>query len=161
MKTSFPPVVDSRTRLLVLGSLPGDISLAKGQYYANPQNQFWRLMAEVTRRPLPGMTYETRLQALKDTGVGLWDVIASAERTGSLDAAIRDHRPNELLELASSLPELKAVGFNGGTSAKIGQAVLAGRGPWELVPLPSSSPAFTRPFDQKRDAWMALKPFLS
>ena len=161
MKTSFPPVVDSRTRLLVLGSLPGEISLAQGQYYANPQNQFWRLMAEVTGRPLPGMVYEARLQVLKAAGVGLWDVIATAERTGSLDASIRDHRPNALLELASSLPELKAVGFNGGKSAKIGQAVLTGRGRWALVPLPSSSPAFTRPFEQKRDAWVALKPFLS
>ena len=153
--------MDSRTRVLVLGSLPGEISLARGQYYANTRNQFWRLIGEVIGRPLDGLAYGDRLAALKGAGVGLWDVIASAERSGSLDASIRAHRPNALSELASRLPELKAIGFNGGASAKIGQAVLAGQGPWALVPLPSSSPAFTRAFDQKREAWMALRPFLS
>lgn len=159
-KASFPPVWDARTRVLVLGSLPGEVSLARGQYYAHPQNQFWRLVGAVTGQPLADLDYEARLAALLGAGVGVWDVIATAERAGSLDGAIRAHLPNALPELARRLPELKAIGFNGATSAKIGEAALAGTGPWTLLRLPSSSPAFTRPFEEKLEAWMALKPFL-
>ena len=153
-------MTDAHTRILVLGSLPGEISLARGQYYANPQNQFWRLMAEVTGRPLPAMAYEQRLEALLEAGIGLWDVIAKAERAGSLDGAIRAHRPNALAELAAGLPQLRAIGFNGGTSLRIGRRALGGAEDLALVALPSSSPAYTRRFDQKLEAWMSLRPFL-
>jgi hypoxanthine-DNA glycosylase len=160
LKASFPPVVDPRTRILVLGSLPGEISLARGQYYANPQNQFWRLIGAVMGAELTGLGYEARLERLLEARVGLWDVIATAERAGSLDAAIRGHTPNELADLAASLPELRAIGFNGGTSARIGRKALEGRGDWALVPLPSSSPAFTRPFSEKLREWKTLGEFL-
>ena len=159
-KASFPPVVDARTRVLVLGSLPGELSLARGQYYASPQNQLWRLIGAVIGEELMGLGYETRLERLLAAGVGLWDVIATAERAGSLDAAIRAHEPNALAELAAGLPDLKAVGFNGGTSAKLGRKALERAGDLALVPLPSSSPAYTRPFAEKRAAWMALRSFL-
>ena len=84
--------------------------------------------------------------------MGLWDVIATAERAGSLDSAIRAHRPNALPKLAAGLPELRAIGFNGGTSARIGRKAL-GEAPWDLIDLPSSSPAFTRPYEEKLLAW--------
>lgn len=160
-KASFPPVWDACTRVLLLGSLPGEMSLAKGQYYGHPQNQFWRLIGKVIGRELTELGYEARLEALLEAGVGLWDVIATAERAGSLDGAIRAHLPNALPELAARMPELKAIGFNGKTSARIGKAALAGRGRWELIELPSSSPAFTHPFERKLEAWMALQPFLA
>jgi hypoxanthine-DNA glycosylase len=160
-KASFAPVWDARTRVLVLGSLPGEISLARGQYYANPQNQFWRLIGEVVGQELVALDYESRLEVLKAMGVGLWDVIATAERAGSLDGAIRGHEANALPELALRLPKLAAIAFNGKTSARIGRPVLAGRGAWDLVDLPSSSPAFTRAYELKRQAWMTLKACLS
>ena len=153
-------MTDAHTRILVLGSLPGEISLARGQYYANPQNQFWRLMAEVTGRPLPAMAYEQRLEALLEAGVGLWDVIATAERAGSLDGAIRAHQPNALAAAAAGLPRLEAIAFNGGKAAAIGRKALAGCKVWTLVDLPSSSPAYTRPFAEKLEAWKALAAFL-
>ncbi len=159
-KASFPPVWDARTRVLVLGSLPGEMSLARGQYYAHPQNQFWRLIGEVVGRELVTLDYQSRLEALKAAGVGLWDVIATAERAGSLDGAIRAHEANALPELVSRLPRLAAIGFNGKTSARIGRSALEGRGTWELVNLPSSSPAFTRAYELKREAWMTLGRFL-
>ena len=159
-KASFPPVWDARTRVLVLGSLPGEVSLARGQYYAHPQNQFWRLIGAVIERPLTELAYEGRLAALLDAHVGLWDVIATAERAGSLDGAIRAHEANALPELVSRLPRLAAIGFNGKTSARIGRSALEGRGTWELVNLPSSSPAFTRAYELKREAWMTLGRFL-
>jgi hypoxanthine-DNA glycosylase len=159
LKRSFPPVNDANTRLLVLGSLPGEQSLAEARYYANPRNQFWRLMSAVVDKDLAALAYPDRLAALLEAGVGLWDTVASAERHGSLDAAIRAHRPNPLAELVSSLPDLRAVGFNGGTSARIGMKELAGTS-LALLPLPSSSPAYTLPFEEKRQAWAELKRFL-
>ncbi|HEY5411382.1 MAG TPA: DNA-deoxyinosine glycosylase [Caulobacteraceae bacterium] len=160
LKASFAPVADGRTQVLVLGSLPGEISLARGQYYANPQNQFWRLIGAVIGAELVGLEYEARLQRLLEAGVGLWDVIATAERAGSLDGAIRAHTPNALAELAASLPELKAIGFNGGKSLHIGRPALGEAGNLALVALPSSSPAFTRRFEEKLAAWMSLRAFL-
>jgi len=160
LKRSFPPVVDERVRVLVLGSLPGEESLARAQYYANPRNQFWRLMGAVVERDLSALGYDKRLHALLECRVGLWDVIGSATRSGSLDAAIRDHSANDLLALAQSLPDLQAIAFNGGTSARLGQRALGEAGNWERIALPSSSPAYTLSFDKKLDAWLTLRRFL-
>lgn len=160
LKRSFAPVVDEGTRLLLLGSLPGEQSLALGQYYGNPRNQFWKLMEAVTGVALEALPYPARLQALLEAGIGLWDVVETASRAGSLDAAIRDHRVNSLAELAASLPALRAIAFNGGTSARLGMKALGPDAPWTLVPLPSSSPAFTLPFALKRERWLALRAFL-
>jgi hypoxanthine-DNA glycosylase len=160
LKRSFPPVVNAHVRVLVLGSLPGEESLARAQYYANPRNQFWRLMSEIVDADLVPLPYEARLAALLHRGVGLWDVVASASRSGSLDGAIRDHRANDLAALAASLPELRAVAFNGGTSARIGRKQFGADGMFDRVPLPSSSPALTMAFDLKREAWRALRSYL-
>ncbi len=160
LKRSFPPVVNAETRLFVLGSLPGEQSLAQAQYYANPRNHFWRLIGEVVQADLASMAYEERLKALLAAHVGLWDVVQSAFRPGSLDAAIRGHKANDLAELAAELPQLRAVAFNGGTSARIGMAALGSGTRLALVPLPSSSPAYTLPFDLKREAWLKLKDYL-
>jgi hypoxanthine-DNA glycosylase len=161
VKRSFPPVADGRTRLLVLGSLPGEQSLARRQYYANPRNQFWRLIGAVVGADLVPLAYEARLQALLAAGIGLWDTVGSATRRGSLDGAIRLDRANDLASLAASLPALRAVGFNGGKSAALGLPQLAARTDLALVPLPSSSPAYTRPFEEKLAEWMRLAPFVS
>lgn len=159
LKRSFPPVADRNTRLLLLGSLPGEESLARGRYYAHPRNQFWRLTGAVIGRDLESLPYEARLEALLQAEIGLWDVVASARRRGSLDAAIRDHAPNALPDLAASLPALRAVGFNGGTSARLGMPILAGSA-LALVPLPSSSPAYTLSLERKLEAWVRLRAFL-
>ncbi|HYI38731.1 MAG TPA: DNA-deoxyinosine glycosylase [Allosphingosinicella sp.] len=160
VKRSFPPVADDRTRLLILGSLPGEKSLAHAQYYAHPRNHFWRLIGAVIGAELTPLPYEERLRALLQARVGLWDTIGSATRSGSLDGAIRDHRANDLADLADRLPELRAVGFNGGKSATLGAVQLAARGDLALISLPSSSPAYTLPFEDKLAAWMKLAPFL-
>ncbi|WP_239688587.1 DNA-deoxyinosine glycosylase [Aquitalea magnusonii] len=101
-KSCFPPVVNAQTRLLILGSLPGDASLRAAQYYAHPRNQFWRLLGELLDDDLPGLDYPSRLAALQQHGIGLWDVVAQARRPGSLDAAIRDLSPNDLPALCAS-----------------------------------------------------------
>ncbi|HEX8448807.1 MAG TPA: DNA-deoxyinosine glycosylase [Allosphingosinicella sp.] len=160
IKRSFPPVVDSRTRVLVLGSLPGEESLARSQYYANPRNHFWRLIGAVSGLDLVPLPYEARLRALVEARIGLWDTVRAATRRGSLDGAIRDHRANDLADLVGRLPELRAVGFNGGKSASLGARQLAARPDLALIALPSSSPAYTRPFEEKLAEWMRLAPYL-
>ena len=160
VKRSFPPVADAGTRVLVLGSLPGEESLARRQYYANPRNHFWRLIGAVIGADLVPLGYEARLRALLDAGVGLWDTVGAATRRGSLDGAIRLGKANDLAALAASLPRLRAVGFNGGKSASLGIDRLAARTDLALIPLPSSSPAYTRPFEEKLTAWMQLGDYL-
>ena len=160
LKRSFPPVVDERTRVLLLGSLPGEQSLARGQYYANPRNQFWRLVGAVIGEPLDGLDYEARLARLLEARIGLWDTVESAVRTGSLDGNIRGHKASDLPRLVSALPELRAVGFNGGKSAALGMPQLAGAEGLALIALPSSSPAYTLAFESKLAAWMELRRFL-
>ena len=154
---SFPPVVGPHTRVLILGSLPGVRSLTVQQYYAHPQNGFWRLAGGVIGVDLQALPYPERLAALLAHGIGLWDVIDEASREGSLDAAIRDHRPNDLANLVGALPDLRAIAFNGATAGKLGRKTLAdlGRG-LALIDLPSSSPAYTLPLARKAEAWAVL-----
>nr|WP_295113958.1 DNA-deoxyinosine glycosylase [uncultured Caulobacter sp.] len=159
-KAGFPPVVDANTRVLILGSLPGEASLAVSQYYGNPRNAFWRLMEGVLSARLVALGYEARLAALLRRGVGLWDVIAEAERPGSLDAAIKDPAANDLLALIDTLPNLQAVAFNGGAAAKLGGRLIGER--ITTIALPSSSPAHAAmTFAQKAEAWTALRTPLS
>jgi TDG/mug DNA glycosylase family protein len=160
LKRSFPPVVDGETRLLLLGSLPGEQSLARQRYYAHPRNQFWRLIGAVIGNDVEQMAYPDRLAALLGAGIGLWDVVASAAREGSLDASIRAHSANDLPTLLAALPRLQAVAFNGGTAAALGRKLLFGRTEAALVDLPSSSPAYTLAFERKRDLWLTLRSFL-
>ena len=160
MHHCFPPVTRADTRLLVLGSLPGAESLARAQYYAHPRNQFWRLTGAVIGRELVTLAYEERLAALLDAGIGLWDTVASATRRGSLDAAIRLHQASDLAGLARELPDLHAIAFNGGTSARIGRRELGGASGPALIDLPSSSPAYTLPFALKLERWMHLRRWL-
>jgi hypoxanthine-DNA glycosylase len=161
-KRCFEPVVDARTRLLVLGSLPGERSLAQQQYYGNRQNRFWQLMSGVIGRDLVPLDYAARLQALLENGVGLWDVVAEAQREGSLDQRIRGHVGNDLVRLAGDLPCLSTIAFNGGTAARLGLKVLGGQAArYRVVQLPSSSPAYTLPYADKAMAWQALRADLA
>ena len=160
-KAAFAPVVDADTRLLILGSLPGDASLKAQQYYGHPRNGFWRLLSPVVRRDLAALSYPERLGVLHAAGVGLWDVIASARRPGSLDAAIREAEAADLRRLVAQLPALRAVAFNGGTAARIGRRLLGDRVMPVLIDLPSSSPAYTLPFAAKAERWTALGSWLA
>lgn len=149
------------TRMLILGSLPGERSLAEQRYYAHPQNRFWHLVGKVIGKQLELLDYEDRLVALLAAKIGLWDTVASAVREGSLDTAIRDERHNPLEDLCGSLPDLRAVAFNGAKSAAIGKRLLAGSG-LALVPLPSSSPANASiRLADKEKLWAALGDFLA
>lgn len=157
-KHSFAAVVNAQTRILILGSLPGDASLAQQQYYAHPQNRFWHLLSDVLDINLVELSYDDKLATLLQQGIGLWDVVASAQRRGSLDSQIREHQQNDLPGLIATLTQLELIAFNGGTAAKIGEKILAGCGSTHRqLSLPSSSPAYTLPYAQKLERWRELK----
>ena len=161
IKTAFPPSVAPDARLLILGSLPGEESLRQRQYYAHPTNAFWWLVGELIGEPLPSLPYETRLKRLKAHRIGLWDVIATARREGSLDQAIRNAEVRDLAGFVTALPDLQAVAFNGQTSAKHGRRQLAGVERLALVELPSSSAAHAgMSREAKRVAWLGLRDYL-
>ncbi|WP_295166144.1 DNA-deoxyinosine glycosylase [uncultured Brevundimonas sp.] len=155
-RLGFAPVVDTETRLLILGSLPGDASLKAAQYYAHPRNAFWPLIGGVLGEDLLALRYEQRLDRLTARGVGLWDVIASAERSGSLDAAIRSPEAADLRGLIGGLPRLRAVAFNGKLAAKLGRRIIGDVAGIRLIDLPSSSPAHAFPLAGKANIWNSL-----
>lgn len=157
---SFPPSVGHETRVLILGSLPGKVSLEQSQYYAHPSNKFWQLVGAIVDQNLAVLTYSARLAAIAAAGIGLWDVVGVASRIGSLDSAIRDHEANNVAGLIRDLPNLAAIGFNGGTAFKIGAKLLS-ESNVPLILLPSSSSAYaSMPFPAKRDTWLKLQKFL-
>lgn len=160
-KHSFPPVVDAHVRILILGSLPGKVSLAHSQYYAHPQNRFWLLMSDVIGMNLSILNYSDRLQALLANGIGLWDVVADAHRQGSLDSNIRDHVQNDLIGLVDNLPHLDAIAFNGGTAARLGLKKLCDCAKqYRIIKLPSSSPAYTLAYSEKLKTWQSMQKWV-
>lgn len=140
--------------MLILGSFPSSASLAAQQYYAHPQNQFWRILGAVIGQPLKEMDYPARIVAVQTAGIAIWDVFASCERAGSLDSAIKNAVPNPLAKLQESAPALRRICFNGGTAARrIREVEALG---FEALVLPSTSPANAGcSFERKLLAWRA------
>jgi hypoxanthine-DNA glycosylase len=159
MLQGLPPLIAANTCVLILGSFPGARSLELQQYYAHPQNQFWRLIAAVLeakmasgRHKICADSYEIRSKALLQSGVGLWDVYAACEREGSLDSAIRNAQLNDLASLKKHCPKLKAIAHNGGESYSHAKHTLPLGLP--VYKLPSSSPANASwSFERKLSAW--------
>jgi hypoxanthine-DNA glycosylase len=150
------PVGARDAQLLILGSLPGEASLAAQRYYAHPTNQFWRLLGSAIGEDLDALDYDERLLRLADREIALWDVVGEAQRQGSLDGAIRAATPNELAAFVATHPRLRAVAFNGKTAARFGRKVLAAHEGVDLIDLPSSSAALTRPLAEKAASWGML-----
>jgi double-stranded uracil-DNA glycosylase len=162
MLTGFPPIVDHRARVLVLGSMPGVLSLQKGQYYAHLRNLFWRIAAELFDFD-GGADYAVRTAALRDAGIGLWDVLHGCERRGSLDSSItRDSmKANDFHGLLTAYPDIGRVCFNGVKAEQMFhrfvQPVLADPKRVSYQRLPSTSPANASiPYDVKLRAWSVL-----
>lgn len=164
MLQGLPPLIAPNTRILILGSFPGVRSLQTQQYYGHPQNNFWKLIFSIisasSRQEICASSYEIRSKALLQSGIGCWDVYASCEREGSLDAAIRDAQLNDLASLRKSCPELQAIAHNGGESYRHAKQTQALGLP--VYKLPSSSPANASwSFERKLSAWHdALSPHL-
>ncbi len=152
-KQGFPAVVDENTEILILGSLPGDVSIRKHQYYGHPGNDFWRLLGSIIGEDIQGMSYENRLETLKQNGIGLWDVFKAGKRKGSEDTKIKDEEVNQFSILKEIAPNLKLVIFNGKKSGKY-EPILKEMG-YETRVLPSSSGANRRFGKNRKSEWKA------
>jgi double-stranded uracil-DNA glycosylase len=144
---SFAPIADAKARVLILGSMPGKASLAARQYYAHPQNLFWRILGKLTGAA-PALPYAARARALKSRGIALWDVLESCAREGSLDSAIDDASisANDFASFYRGHPRIAHVFFNGAKAeACYRKHVLPLLGDAPAPPgyhrLPSTSPA--------------------
>jgi TDG/mug DNA glycosylase family protein len=161
VKAGLPPVARADARVFVLGSLPGDASLMAQRYYAHPTNQFWRLLGAVIGEELHSNDYHRRLELLAKHRIGLWDVIASASRPGSLDQSIRAAEHNRIEHLLHDFRDLRAIAFNGSTAATVGRKLIGNPPPGlTLLDLPSSSAANTKAVAEKAIAWGQLSQFL-
>ncbi|MDR0897622.1 MAG: DNA-deoxyinosine glycosylase [Oscillospiraceae bacterium] len=154
---SFPPVADADSRVLVLGSMPGVASLVAGQYYAHPRNAFWPLVYGLWD-DAPAADYASRLAFLQAHRIALWDAARTCLREGSGDAAIREALPNDLPALFARHPGIHTICCNGQTAAALLLRLLPGACEGRAVlRLPSTSPAYTLPFETKLAAWRALR----
>ena len=153
---SFDPIVDDTCRLLILGTMPGEESLRRQQYYGHPRNAFWPIVAALCNTPLPER-YAARTEMLLRAGIALWDVCQSCQRAGSLDSNIRQEQPNPIDTLLARYPSIRAVCFNGQAAARLYRRHFRKLDKGiETITLPSTSPAHTMPFDQKLDSWRTL-----
>lgn len=145
-KCSFPPSVTPECSVLVLGSLPGDESLKQAQYYAHPRNAFWNIMGTLLGFD-PSLPYRERLVLLNGGGVGLWDVVASGVRPGSLDQHITREQPNDIAALLARFPSIRTVCCNGTASFKYLKRYFPELFLQEsplIIQMPSTSPAAAR-----------------
>lgn len=168
MPRSFAPVSEPSAKILILGSLPGVRSLQDQQYYAQPRNAFWSIMDSICGAA-PQLPYERRLSQLTGSGMALWDVVASANRSGSLDSAIvpQSVNTNDFAAFFAEHQRIRHIFFNGLTAEKLyRQKVLPQLAPLRTDPLmavlPSTSPAYaSMKFAEKRKRWMAaISPLL-
>ncbi len=158
---SFPPLAAPDARILILGSMPGLASLAAGQYYAHPRNAFWPIMGALLGFSL-GLDYPTRVAALHQAGIAVWDVLYSCRRQGSLDSAIEDDTlvANDLAGFLAGHPTIRHIFFNGAKAESCFRRHIKLAWPereMAFTRLPSTSPAHAgRSFEQKLAAWRTV-----
>ena len=159
-KCSFPPIVDDQARILVLGTLPGEESLRRQQYYAHPRNLFWQIVFALFDAA-PPTDYAARLTFVAAHRIALWDVCELGERERSADTTIRRERPNAIDRLLDEHPSICAVAFNGTTARRLYDRHVKRRENLTYLALPSTSPAHaTVGFTEKLARWSPLRQIL-
>lgn len=141
MKFSMPPIINKHCIILILGSLPGERSLQLQEYYAHPQNQFWKIMCSILNEQMP-KTYSQKKQMLLHHNIGLWDIVHSAQRdNSSLDSEIKNANPNDLEGLLSEYKNIQRILLNGGKVSSLFRKHF-NHLDIETIPVPSTSPAY-------------------
>jgi hypoxanthine-DNA glycosylase len=159
-KRSFPPIVDARARVLVLGTLPGEESLRRGEYYAHPRNLFWPIVFGLFGATI-AIDYAERLAFVMAHRIALWDVCEIGEREASADSTIRRERPNAIDRLLDTHVLIRAVAFNGSGALRLHDRHFARRADLAYLALPSTSPAHARlDYAAKLARWKALREML-
>lgn len=158
---SFPPLIDKRSEILILGSMPGVESIQRQQYYAHSRNQFWKIIYAIFSVELEE-GYEQKLEFLKKKRIALWDVIASCNRDGSLDVNIKEETANDFSNLFQEYTMLKGVFFNGAKAYETYKKLVGMRAESKIdfVKLTSTSPANTKNFAQKFEEWKIVQNYL-
>lgn len=160
-KKSFAPIIPQKSKILILGSLPGDRSLQENQYYAHPQNRFWKTLALLLSVPIP-MDYVDRVNLLHRHHIALWDVCEVAMRKGSMDSDILKENPNRIDQLLQDNADIRTICFNGQKAQKLFDKYFNRSPHIQYITLPSSSPANAN-FNQERllGAWEVVRKILS
>jgi hypoxanthine-DNA glycosylase len=147
--------------VLVLGTLPGEESLRRREYYAHPRNLFWPIVFGLFGAN-PPPEYQKRLEFVLQRGIALWDVCDSAQRVASADTAIRAEVPNAIPELLQAHSTIRAVAFNGSTARRLFDRHFRRRPDFTYLALPSTSPAHARlGLAEKLSQWRALHDVLA
>ena len=161
---SLPPIVSEKSKLLILGSMPGEASLEAGQYYAHPRNAFWLIMGELFGAG-PSLPYQERVALLQSTGVALWDSLRACVRPGSLDASITDEVASDFPSFFDKHPNITHVFFNGRKAERAFRrhALTALTEDQHILKrLPSTSPAHAAmTLEAKVQAWCVVRKVLS
>ena len=152
MKNSLKAIENQNSTILILGSLPGEESLKQQQYYAHPRNAFWKIISEILNVDLP-VDYNQRCDLVLQNNIALWDVIESANREGSLDTAIKNETPNDLIAFLNQHTKITKILINGGKATKSFAKFFKGV-EIPVYALPSTSPAYAgMKYADKLEKW--------
>lgn len=156
-KHSFEPIIPDNPQILILGSLPGDLSLAQQQYYAHPQNRFWKLLFHIYQEEYP-VSYAQKIDFLHRQHIALWDVCATAQRQGSMDTDITAVIPNAIPQLRRAKSTLNTFYFNGQKAQKLYDHHFEREPSCNYLSLPSTSPANAGfSFDRLVEKWKVIR----
>jgi hypoxanthine-DNA glycosylase len=150
---SFPYFINSNTEILILGTMPGSVSLAKQEYYANPRNHFWKIIYTLFDELPIAEVFEEKVQFLQSNKVGLWDVLENCERKGSLDIRIKNQKENDFEMLFKEFPSITKIIFNGKQSHAFFYKRFGQMEGITYYVMPSTSPANTMTFENKLKIW--------
>lgn len=159
-KSSFAPIENEHSKILILGSLPGEKSLELQEYYGHPRNKFWKVIEQLTDSPVPDFFSEKKVLLLQHH-IALWDIVHQATRIGSLDTAIKNVEPNDLTSFIQDHKHLKAIAFNGQKSNQLYDRYFERYAHLDYFTLPSTSPAnATKRLEEILQHWSVLKDYL-
>lgn len=156
MKQAFPPLVNQNSKILILGTMPGEKSLELQEYYANKGNSFWKLLFTLFDQPLLH-AYSERKQLLAENDIALWDVLAYCERDGSLDSNIKNEKANDFEAFYKKYPDIKHVFFSSKNASNFYDKYVGRRKDIQYTILPSPSGAnASKSFMQKLEEWEVI-----
>lgn len=135
----FEPVFDENSKVLILGTFPSVKSRENQFYYGHPQNRFWKVIAGLTESEVP-QTIEEKKKLLLEHGIAIWDVIESCDIIGSSDSSIKNVVPADIERVVAN-SKIQNIYANGGTAKKLYEKYSQKKTGWEIIGLPSTSPA--------------------
>lgn len=156
---SFPSLSNPNACILILGTMPGAMSLALNEYYGHPRNHFWKLIAKVFEESNP-TEYHLKKEMLLRNNIAVWDVLQACERQGSLDSAIMKEVPNDFSQFLDQHPKIKLIAFNGQKAASFFKKYINLPDGYSFITLPSTSPANAgKSFEQKLSEWKVIRNY--